>query len=222
MALNLDAYHVKTYTPEVYERGIGLFSTETYNVQPGLNHMFRCLDLLYNSPARDYIEFPLSIRTPGNKDEHYEIIYRLLSDYRCGTPNRIEDEELYQSFVQELKRIIELVHEAGVIHVDLYASNVMWKQENGKVLIKIIDWDAAHCLEEGDFNSNIRGILEDRYPGKVEFGAAHDDLYLAVYEIPYSSDFEAVWHNLGSGEKIKIDEAYTQLMAYNLEIRGVA
>jgi serine/threonine protein kinase len=176
--------------------------------------MFRCLHLLYHSPAREYIEFPLSIRTPGNRDEHYEIIYRDISDYRCGTPDRIEDEELYQSFVQELKRIIALVHEAGVIHVDLYASNVMWKQENGKILIKIIDWDAAHCLEEGDFNFTIRGILESQYEGQVvEFSTAHDDLYLSAYEIPYSSESETIWRNLGSGEKPLIDDAFSYLLS---------
>jgi hypothetical protein len=110
-----------------------------------------------------------------------------------------------------------LVHKAGVIHVDLYASNVMWKQQDGTIFIKIIDWDAAHCLKEGDFNSEIKGILETRLQGKVEFGEAHDYLYLSVYDMPYSPEFETAWHNLASGEKPLIDDAFTQLMSRKLK-----
>ena len=43
-----------------------------------------------------------------------------------------------------------LYHDAGVTHGDLYSSNIMWKYCES-MSIKIVDCDAGHCVEEGDF-----------------------------------------------------------------------
>ena len=41
---------------------------------------------------------------------------------------------------------------AGVVHLDLYLSNIMWKElESGEIELKIIDWDAAHFITESLF-----------------------------------------------------------------------
>ena len=54
------------------------------------------------------------------------------------------------------RKSIESIHSAGVIHGDLFLSNVMYKiEEDNSVSIKIIDWDAAHCLSEGKFSPEV-------------------------------------------------------------------
>jgi hypothetical protein len=66
------------------------------------------LNLLYASKeARDYVEFPLSIRTPDNGVEHgciyYELYYRDLSaeGYKIGAPNRFINPDVFESYCRE-------------------------------------------------------------------------------------------------------------------------
>jgi len=140
MALSLEGYFVKKLTQPVFDRGLGLFSSsgQKTDVQSGLNHMIRCLNRLYGSQdAWDVAEYPLSVRTPESSDyssagccDCFELIYRDLArlGFQTGTPDRITEPELFGAFVVELKRCVALVHSAGVIHVDLFASNIIWKR----------------------------------------------------------------------------------------------
>mmetsp|Transcript_3559 Transcript_3559/g.5041 ORF Transcript_3559/g.5041 Transcript_3559/m.5041 type:complete len:446 (-) Transcript_3559:107-1444(-) len=219
MVLNLERYFVKTLTQEVFDRGIGLFtrSGDKTDVHNGVNHMIRCLNLLYNSKARDVAEYPLTIRTPDSSSDYFELIYRDLGPlgFVSGTPNRMTEPEVFQTFVIELKRCVDLVHSAGVIHGDLYASNIMWSRTvENDVIIKIVDWDASHCLEEGGFNEAIHKILADRvYAGQsVSFGVCHDLKYISVYEMPLEERHHNEWMELASGQKERIDGAFQTLM----------
>ena len=119
MALSLENYFVKKLSQDVFDRGLGMFSTlcEKTDVQNGLNHMIRCLNRLYGSPdadARDIAEYPLSVRTPESSDyrsgrcNSYELIYRDLTQlgFKTGTPDRVTEPELYEAFVAELKRCV--------------------------------------------------------------------------------------------------------------------
>ena len=65
MKLNLSSYHIKILNDDVYERGLGLFchTGSKNDVQPCLNHMIRALNMLYNSGARNYVDFLISIRS---------------------------------------------------------------------------------------------------------------------------------------------------------------
>ena len=137
--------------------------------------------------------------------------------FRTGTPERARYPELYAAFVSELKRCVALVHKAGVIHVDLYASNIMWNQQasENSVQIKIVDWDVSHCLEEGDFAPTIKALLAKRvYAGEivVPFGKSHDLNYVSVYEMPMEERHVSEWEALASGDKSRIDAAFRTLM----------
>ncbi len=181
------------------------------------------LNLLYASKkARDYVEFPLSIRTPDDDAEngcrYYELYYRNLSaeGYKIGAPNRFIDPVVFDSYRQEYRKSIETIHSAGVIHGDLYLSNVMYKvQEDNSVSIKIIDWDAAHCLSEGEFSPEVKKRLEE-YLGSsnVEFGSAHDLLYVNVlFQEPDGAEEEKdAWEDLASENKNLIDSAFKRLL----------
>jgi serine/threonine protein kinase len=134
--------------------------------------------------------------------------------FTTGTPHRLELPEVYGAFVFELRRVIGLVHRAGVIHVDLYASNIMWKLEGDKVVIKIVDWDVSHCVDEKDFCPRIKALLADRvYAGQpVRFGEDHDNLYLSVFDMPLEERHFSYWAGLASGIKSTIDDAFQRLM----------
>ena len=54
-----------------------------------------------------------------------------------------EDDGDYRLFPAALEALVHQVHECGVIHVDLYPSNIMWAKVDGAVRIRIVDWDAA-------------------------------------------------------------------------------
>lgn len=62
--------------------------------------------------------------------------------YQMGMP---VDEEHFNWYLAKLKALLISVHSAGVVHMDVYASNVMWKlTDDGKSIdVKLIDWDAA-------------------------------------------------------------------------------
>jgi hypothetical protein len=159
------------------------------------------------------------VRTPDSEDEFFELIYRDLTllGFKTGTPDRILYPDVYDAFLSELKRCVALVHVAGVIHVDLYASNIMWAQDSdGSVRIKIVDWDVSHCLEEGDFFPKIRDLISSRaYAGNSLvplFGKAHDLNYVSVYEMPVEDRHYSEWKALASGEKNLIDPAFRSLM----------
>lgn len=106
--------------------------------------------------------------------------------------------------------------------MDLYASNIMWRAEaiddnniEQAVSIKIVDWDAAHCLHEGQFPPKIEILLKERiYLGQaIPFGVAHDEHYLAVYDMPIlKTKHHRYWRDLASGEKSCMDAAFYKLM----------
>ena len=183
------------------------------------------LNLLYASEeARDYVEFPLSIRTPDDDEEngcsYYELYYRDLSaiGYKIGAPNRLQKPEDFEAYCFEYQKSIEAIHRAGVIHVDLYLSNVMYRVEEDKsVSIKIIDWDAAHCLSEGRFSPEVEANLNNHLgSSNVEFGTAHDLLYVSVLFQEFDEEEKDTWENLSSGNKNLIDSAFRRLLSKQL------
>eukprot|EP01040_Poterioochromonas_malhamensis_P014756 gene14756-16385_t len=203
--LDLENYFIKTITQEVFDRGLGLFtnSEDKLDIQNGLNHI---------TPDTETIE-----TSGGSRCNYFEIIYRNLVKlgFVTGTPSRVKQPSIYEAFKTELKRVIGLIHNAGVIHVDFYSSNIMWKShENEKIEIKIVDWDVSHCIDELHFSPKIEKILAQRiYAGKrVPFGRDHDLLYLAVYEMDLTEENQQHWNDLASGEKQRIDAAFQALM----------
>jgi len=66
-----------------------------------------------------------------------------------------------ESFLQEVQCAMEAFHDAGVAHLDLYLSNIMWRPVSDKAVdVKVIDWDAAHFLYEQPHEK----VLDNLYP----------------------------------------------------------
>lgn len=224
IALDTSAYFVKVINADVYERGFGLFSDDAHHlcIQSGLVHMVEALNRLYeSSSARQYVEFPLAVRTPDSGKggcDKYEVIYRNLVrlGFRTGAPHRIHHPKQYDSFVEVLKKAVAAVWEAGVIHGDMYISNVMYKvSECGAVDIKIVDWDAAHCIDEGDFSEKAKARLSDFFedPEAVSFSKRHDESFVEALaqDITMVVD-EEIWNDLASDDKKKMDSAFKALL----------
>lgn len=171
--------------------------------------------LFEDKNIRPHVAFPLAICSPNGARDDYIIIYEDLcrKGYRIGCPNRVDQEEMYIKYRDEFIRIMKLVHDAGVIHCDLYLSNVMWTiNESDNIDIVIIDWDCAHCLIEGDFFSKVAEAFKEHIPTRsAVFGRAFDERYIAVLSIELcESDWE-MWIHLASGEKETVDNAFFDL-----------
>ena len=252
MYLDCTKVHIKKLTHEILDRGLGLFSItdspDVLDVGPGLLHMGRVLNKLFaHEHARGVAVFPLTIRSPDvsstdalssqgalSANNVYWLIYDNLTfqGFRIGTPNRRTEEDLYQRFLGALEAAIGHVHDAGVIHCDLYPSNIMWKQQQQQlgggdggvhVVIRLIDWDCAHCLDEGSFKGQVMSRVDSHRPKaegeSARFDASYDWRYFAVYvgeimrdeEDEDGEEEDALWDDLASNNKAKIDNAYFKL-----------
>jgi hypothetical protein len=273
MALNMQTHFVKRITGDVFAGGLGMFvaeGSERIDIGPGLEHMVEALNRVYASPSsRPFAEYPLAVRTPDNASEQcYELVYRDLTklQYQIGAPNRNTQPKVFQAFRVALAAAVLAINDAGVIHVDLYLSNVMWRQTpfattaptsttstatatattstivrtsadaavntnpttatataattpapaNTGILsidIKIIDWDAAHCIDEGRFAPVVKKKLDTYlYPIQVVFGREHDELYVSVLSAPLNDEDAQQWTDLASNEKRRVDGAFGILL----------
>jgi Lipopolysaccharide kinase (Kdo/WaaP) family len=226
MALDHSKHHVKTLDKEALRKGLGLFSlssdSNVSDVGPGLLHMGRVLNRLFAHPqARKVAVFPLSVRSPspdsGTEDSRcYWLIYEDLAaeGFKIGTPDRILDSGRYQAFLRALEAAITHIHKAGVIHCDLYPSNIMWRAdaEGESVEIRLIDWDNAHCLDEQDFNDKCKAALTEHKPTRsATFGVDHDRKYISVFGSAINTGEEKWWNDLASNDKKIIDTAFYAL-----------
>jgi serine/threonine protein kinase len=208
--------------------------------------MSRALNLLFAVPElRKHVVFPLAVRAPveGEDDGNYRIIYENVCEdrYTIGTPDRLNNPDLYGLFVNEVSRIVDMVHQAGVLHCDLYPSNIMWRprrvhltsyapsagcasaaagaadRTEAGVDVQIIDWDVAHCLYEGDFYDAVKGALREHKPTRdATFGMEHDLKYVNVLKSDMRPGHERYWRDLASGDKSSIDRAFFELFSSSL------
>lgn len=72
------------------------------------------------------------------------IIYpKLEKQFAMGVPS---DKDLYQKYLKQLGEAIAKIHQAGVIHVDMYPSNILWRFWDNQMVLRIIDWDASTLM----------------------------------------------------------------------------
>lgn len=188
--------------------------------------MVKVLNKLFaHEVTRSIPEYPLAIRTPDNSESGsisescYHLVYRNLCTigYSIGCPNRLENPSQFCNFVTKLTTTVrDIYHTAGVIHGDLYASNIMWKADgHDNVDIKIIDWDGAHCVEEGDFSDLAKRALAkyfDKTDVQVAFDHGHDSRYVDVFRASWTEENSHHWAALASNCKVDMDKSFHALM----------
>lgn len=137
VGLNVDMYWVKPF---------GTFFKVEPTLHQSLRHYCAVMKTLYESgAARDYVLFPLTFRT-GN-DAHDGIVFDHLGGadppYAIGVPR---DKRARDAYAKGVKAATEAIHNAGIVHMDFYPSNIMWRFDEGedRMDVKLIDWDAAH------------------------------------------------------------------------------
>ncbi len=132
------------------------------------------------------------------------------------------DEEPYNTFCKALNILIRKIHARGVIHVDLYPSNILWLCEDGKIKIRVIDWDAATFKGETYPNSM-----------KLRFDKSTQQYYVTE---PVAKPENDAWHvfilsslNLsqrislqgtGDSEASKVNSAYQQCISDKVKEAG--
>ena len=168
LAYSTELYHYKPLS--------NFFCTQTF-LNTSLRHFFLNLDRLKSNPeCLSCCELPLTIQTTGDSGR---LVFHNLTKfgYRIGLP---PTRELRVAFMTELRRAVALVHSVGVVHLDLYLSNIMWKldERDGRMRIKIIDWDSCHRLGDALSDPTI-GQLQSRYE-KIRNGSPIEALYSAT------------------------------------------
>jgi hypothetical protein len=121
-----------------------IFKTRS-TLDQSLLHMFSVFQRLWNSPHQKRVLFPLTFRC-GKSPSEDTLVFDRLHDYRIGLP---ADETVRQALLELLESSLRGFHECGVVHMDFYPSNFMWRQaSDGTIDLKVIDWDAAHLVNE--------------------------------------------------------------------------
>eukprot|EP00657_Telonema_sp_P-1_P009829 TRINITY_DN4064_c0_g1_i2.p1 TRINITY_DN4064_c0_g1~~TRINITY_DN4064_c0_g1_i2.p1 ORF type:complete len:293 (-),score=21.57 TRINITY_DN4064_c0_g1_i2:346-1224(-) len=223
MGLSTLDWFIKTLDTRTFKNGLGMFDTRSERLTPGpgIMHMVEVLNRLHHSEARELVEFPVSIRSPCGPNSSFQLIYRNLKQegYTMGAPNRNLDPETFDAYSHAVADAVRKIHDAGVIHGDLYVSNIMWRVGSNcpeAVDIKIVDWDGSHCCDEGDFTPEARVRLEQYFEELhedhiVEFNTRHDLSYIAVLDRQLLPEEAHLWYDLSSQDKRKVDQAFRLL-----------
>lgn len=114
-------------------------------------HIFETLSKLWGTPAWKFVCPPLGFSTHtrlATSSLHSQASGALLFlDLRKrGFSNLPPSFEHAKKYVNGLTAACSAFHEEGVVHGDLYPSNVFWKAEPFEV--RIIDWDTAFATTE--------------------------------------------------------------------------
>lgn len=105
------------------------------------------------------------------------------------------------------------IHRQGVVHLDWYISNFMWKLDScsGGVIVKIIDFDSAHIIGDTLTEETITRLQGTRYElANREPGGAAD---LRNYDV---SLMNLLRRNIGnprlcSDNKSDLDDCFRRL-----------
>jgi serine/threonine protein kinase len=138
-----------------------------------------------------------------------------------------DTQEKREHYFEKLKSAISAIHKAGVVHLDLYLSNIMWKElESGEIELKIIDWDAAHFITESLFDA-ARNRISGRYRAKLHEVAMENDhvnhrdhrVAMEYYDISLIRALEAYadYEGLTTRTKEKLDEASIEVQSWYIK-----
>lgn len=147
-------------TTKYYLKSLSSFFPARGELHASVHHFLRVLQKLYDAgeATRQHFVFPLCIRTRSKEPTATptSFVFPNLHDYHIGFPTEKSHRD---SYVVELTNIVTMMHGAGVVHLDLYPSNIMWKPDDAKVKMMIIDLDSAHFVDER-VHENVTNRLE--------------------------------------------------------------
>jgi serine/threonine protein kinase len=227
MELCTEGHYFKILDCAALGRGLGLFCpSRSYEDQiaTGIAHMMQTLNVLFYSPARKFVVFPLSIRSPQEgetlhssfgscPERSYWLVYRDITfdGFLMGTPPR-SDDVVFDRYIHALAGAVTEVHKAGVVHLDLYPSNIFWKSDEGVVEVRLIDWDVAHQISERELPQGIESANRAGHSRKSShLSFAHD---LSMLEVLSSTSRDSpFWASLNGVSKSDMDDAFFSMLS---------
>ncbi len=138
VAIDENRYHLKSMSKVFLAKSNYLSTTlrlwEVYDALDGIEEAVK----------------PVALLTGKLEESNYlvndSIVFPKLQGYRMGVPLT---EDHFQVYLSAVKRTFKKFHAAGVVHVDAYTSNIMWRiNEEGAFDIRVVDWDAASFIGE--------------------------------------------------------------------------
>jgi len=141
--LNLDRFHLKLFK--------NTFLRWSEKPQESLSYLWSIYERLVDVEEAVLPHAFANIKLEGTKKCNI-IFPRLGPDFAMGVPS---DELLYTLFLAKLEASIKKVNDKGIIHVDLYPSNILWRSFGDDIIIRIVDWDAA-TLNDDAFTSDMQ------------------------------------------------------------------
>ena len=149
-------------TREYHEKPITDFFASTGAIQTSLFHFFKVMSRLQSDPeSKLYTVFPYCVREYIDDVQETALLFPNLSiyNYQIGLP-KLRAQRV--SFLNHCKKATACFHRVGVVHLDLYLSNIMWREiSDTEVQLKVIDWDAALFINE----CPIPEIVQERLQG---------------------------------------------------------
>lgn len=138
----------------------GCLSHEVYPELPleaSLHHVLSVLAVLDSAGVHDCVCYPMGfgkVITPRSSEPSWCAFspdLTIISDENPTTfIKNVPDGPTAALFVAAFRAAVARIHGAGVVHGDMYVSNVLWRQAvDGSVQVKIIDWDTCFLIEDG-------------------------------------------------------------------------
>lgn len=152
MSLNPEKYFMKKMS-----RFFACY-VEDPSKEMSLNHFLRITEKLHGFTGAC---LPLAVRLgetkSGTKLEDM-IIFEMLIGYQMGFP---DDEAERKLLMHAIRLVVNSIHQRGVVHMDLYLSNIMWSKVGNAYDVKLIDFDASQDKDE-----NLKSKVIDRLMNK--------------------------------------------------------
>jgi len=134
--------------------------------------------------------------------------------YRSGLPL---DVARIEPWLAAAELALQKIAAAGVIHVDMYLSNIMWREQGSVFHIKLIDWDAAHFMGSALTPDTLVALKKDpTYAAVTKLGGNPDVacveyhlvLPVVIRNLISQSPAMNIHPDLFSDSRSKLNQAY--------------
>jgi hypothetical protein len=142
--------------------------------------------------------------------------------YIMGVPI---DEGEYTAFSEALEALVHEIHSCGVVHVDLYPSNILWANVEGKIRVRIVDWDGAHFMNEAFSEGMMKRIAASSdhsfLDGSTVATPRNDAWHLYILSDLTKEQRESL-QGASAEDASKVISAYIKCISKNSEKQGAA
>jgi Protein kinase domain len=179
-------------------------STSTFD-----SHYKKVSQRLKNIPCADYfIDFTFldqGIRVNGQIYPIVRMEWVEGKDLKTFIKDNIKNKNRLLELAESWLQLSEQLYNAGIAHGDLQHGNILIYEQNGKINIKLIDYDSLYFAQDGNhIDDEIKGILGYQHP-------LRDSLQKQCLEIDFFSQW-VIWISI-----IALAEEPTLWQTYNLD-----